>query len=89
MNKTMTYGKRVLSMLLALALVLTSVMIPAKDVSAASAKAVKSVSLKVDSKKATKKTIKMTVGDKKTVKVTVKPSSAKKKVAYKTSKNRK
>ena len=86
MNKTMTFGKRILSALLALALVLTSVAIPAEDVSAASAKAVKTVTLKVDSKKVTKKTLTLTKGAKKTLKVTVKPAAAKKSVAFKSNK---
>ena len=86
MNKTRTFGKRFLTVFLALALLLTSVAIPAEDVSAASKKAVKSVSLKINSKKATKKTISLEKGKKATIKVTVKPASAKKKITFKSSK---
>lgn len=86
MNKTRTFGKRFLTVFLALALLLTSVTIPAEDVSAASKKAVKSVSLKINSKKATKKTISLEKGKNATIKVTVKPASAKKKITFKSSK---
>ncbi|MBQ4529966.1 MAG: Ig-like domain-containing protein [Lachnospiraceae bacterium] len=76
---------RVLVSFLALALVMTSVFTPSVSAEAASKKAVKSVTLKVGSKKVNKKTQKLTVGKSLTVKTTVSPSSAKKKVTYKSS----
>lgn len=62
MRKSNMVWKRIVTMLLAFALVLTSVMIPAEDVSAASSKAVKSVTLKIGSKKVTKKTVTLEKG---------------------------
>ncbi len=85
MGNSRSIWKRIVTMMLAFVLVFTSVVIPSDDVSAAP-KAVKSVTLKIDSKKVTKKTVKVEKGSKKTIKVVVKPASAKKKVAYKTSK---
>ena len=80
--------KRVLSMMTAIALVMTSVL--TTDVTnayaASSSKAIKSVTLKIGSSNVTKKTKTLTVGSSATLKVTVKPSSAKKKVTYKSSK---
>lgn len=80
--------KRVLSMMTAIALVMTSVL--TADVTnayaASSSKAIKSVTLKIGSSNVTKKTKTLTVGSSATLKVTVKPSSAKKKVTYKSSK---
>lgn len=80
--------KRVLSMMTAIALVMTSVL--TADVTnayaASSSKAIKSVTLKIGSSNVTKKTKTLTVGSSATLKVTVNPSSAKKKVTYKSSK---
>ena len=55
------------------------------DAAKASAKKVKSVTLKIGKKNVTKKTYNLTVGKKATIKVTVSPAKAKKSVAFKTS----
>ena len=80
--------KRVLSMMTAIALVMTSVLTAnvTNAYAASSSKAIKSVTLKIGSSNVTKKTKTLTVGSSATLKVTVKPSSAKKKVTYKSSK---
>lgn len=80
--------KRIATLVMALSLVATSVAMPQTDVYAASKSTVKSVVLKVNSKKVTKKTITLKKGEKATVKVTVKPSSAKKKIVYKSNKKK-
>lgn len=77
--------KRCASFLLALAFLLTN-MAANPDMLQAASKQVKSVSLKIGSKKVTKKTVTMYSGDSKTLKAKVSPKSAKKKVTYTSSK---
>ncbi len=73
--------KRVLSVFLVIAMIMTSLGLQDETVYAAS-RAVKSVSLKIGSKKVTKKTFKMTKGKSKKLKVSVKPASSRKSVTY-------
>lgn len=77
--------KRVAALLLALALAFTNATFQTETVQAASAR-VKSVTLKIGSKKVTKKTVTMYSGDTKTLKVSVSPSKAKKKVEFRSDK---
>lgn len=79
--------KRAFSVLLVIAMIVTSLSIQGETAYAAS-KTVKSVSLKIGSKNVTKKTFKMTKGKSKKLKVLVKPVSSKKSVTYQ-SKNKK
>lgn len=80
--------KRLLSLMMAFALTVTTVL--TSDVTtayaASSSKTVKSVTLKIGTKNVTKKTTKMYVKDTATVKVTVNPSKAKKSVTFKSNK---
>lgn len=85
MIKSRMIWKRVVALVLTLALVITSAVVPKTEVSAAPAKAVKKVTLKVGSKNVTKKTITVEKGKKSKIKVVVKPAKAKKKVAFKSS----
>lgn len=78
---------RVIALVLALALVVTTAFSTnVTTANAASGKAIKSVTLKINKKKVNNKTYKLAKGKSATVKVTVKPSSAKKSVTYKSSK---
>ncbi len=77
--------KRIAAFLLALAVMFTNVAFQAETVQAASRR-VKSVTLKIGSKKVTKKTVTMYSGDSKTLKVSVSPSKAKKKVEFRSDK---
>ena len=79
-------GRRFAAVALASALAITTACIPSADADAASAKKVKSVTLKIGKKKVTKKTYTLKKGKKATIKVTVKPSKAKKSVKFKSSK---
>lgn len=80
--------KRLLSLMMTLALVTTTVL--TSDVTtayaASSSNTVKSVSLKIGTKNVTKKTTTMYVKDTATLKVTVNPSKAKKSVTFKSNK---
>lgn len=78
--------RRLAAVGLASVLAVTTACIPSADADAASAKKVKSVSLKIGKKKVTKKTYTLKKGKKATIKVTVKPAKAKKKVTFKSSK---
>lgn len=78
--------KRVITSIIAATLVFTSAVIHQTEIQAASDKAVKSVTLKVKSKKVSGKTVTLKQGEKVIVKVAVKPASAKKSIAYKSSK---
>lgn len=80
--------KRILTFVVAIAMVLTSAAIPSVQAEAASAKKVKSVKLKIGSSTVTNKKYTMTVGQKKKLKVTVAPKAAKKSIAFKTSKKK-
>ena len=81
-----SFKRKVLVSFMAMALCLTTVFGTSTTTEAASSKkAVKSVTLKVGSKKVNSKTIKLTQGKYTTVKVTVNPSSAKKSITYKSS----
>ncbi len=77
--------KRFAAFLLALVFLFTN-MAANPDLLQAASKQVKSVSLKIGSKKVTKKTVTMFSGDSKTLKVSVSPKGAKKKVTFTTSK---
>lgn len=79
-------GKRFLALGLATALVLTSVMVSDVKAEAASAKKVKSVTLKINKKKVNKKTFTLAKGNKAKITVTVNPKKAKKSVSFKSSK---
>lgn len=83
-----TSTKRLLSLMMAFAMVVTTVL--TSDVTtayaASSSKSVKSVTLKIGTKNVTKKTTKMYVKDTAALKVTVNPSKAKKSVTYKSNK---
>lgn len=79
-------GRRFAAVGLASVLAITTAFVPSNDADAASAKKVKSVSLKIGKKKVTKKTYTLKKGKTATVKVTVTPAKAKKKVTFKTSK---
>lgn len=74
-------GRRCAALLLALIFLFTDMAFHPQMVQAAS-KQVKSVSLKIGSKKVTKKTVTMYSGESKTLKVSVSPKSAKKKVTF-------
>ena len=76
-------SKKLLTYLLVAALLLGCM--PAQNVEAASAEAIKKIVIKNGKKTVTKKTIKLAKGKSTTLKVTVSPSKAKKKVTYKTS----
>lgn len=76
-------GKKLLTYLLVAALLLGCM--PAQNVEAASANAIKKIVIKNGKETVTKKTIKLAKGKSTTLKVTVSPSKAKKKVTYKTS----
>lgn len=78
--------KRLAAVGLASVLAITTACIPSTNADAASAKKVKSVSLKIGKKKVTKKTYTLKKGKKATIKVTVTPAKAKKKVTFKSSK---
>lgn len=80
-----SFKRKVLVSFMAMALCLTTVFGTSTTTEAASSKAVKSVTLKVGSKKVNGKTVQLTQGKSTTVKVTVKPSSAKKSITYKSS----
>lgn len=84
--------QRAFAVLLAMAMLVTSLYVPDKSAYAAAKPAkIKSVKLKIGTKNVTKKTYKMTKGKTKKLKVAVKPASSKKKkkaVTYR-SKNRK
>lgn len=84
--------QRAFAVLLAMAMLVTSLYVPDKAAYAAAKPVkIKSVKLKIGTKNVTKKTYKMTKGKTKKLKVTVKPASSKKKkkaVTYR-SKNRK
>ena len=80
--------KSVLALTLAVALSASSIAATGTESSAASKKQVKSIVLKINKKKVTKKTYKLTKGKSATIKVTVKPSSAKKSVAFKSAKTK-
>lgn len=81
-----SFKRKVLVSFMAMALCLTTVFGTSTTTEAAtSKKAVKSVTLKVNSKKVNSKTITLTQGKSTTVKVTVNPSSAKKSITYKSS----
>ena len=75
-------SKKLLTYLLVAALLLGCM--PAQNVEAASAEAIKKIVIKNGKKTVTKKTIKLAKGKSTTLKVTVSPSKAKKKVTYKT-----
>lgn len=79
--KSWKLGKRCAAFLLALVFLFTNMAVNPELLQAAS-KQVKSVSLKIDSKKVTKKAITMYSGDSKTLKVSVSPKNAKKKVTF-------
>ena len=76
--------KKVLAVLLAVSMVMTSLVLP-NGTAYAATKAVKSVSVKIGTKNIKKKTYKITVGKTKKLKVTVKPASSKKAVTYQSS----
>lgn len=81
-----SFKRKVLVSFMAMALCVTSVFGTSTTTEAASSKkAVKSVTLKVGSKKVNGKTVQLTQGKSTTVKVTVNPSSAKKSITYKSS----
>lgn len=79
-------GKRFLALGLTTALVLTSAMVSDVKAEAASAKKVKSVTLKINKKKVNKKTFTLAKGNKAKITVTVNPKKAKKSVSFKSSK---
>lgn len=79
-------GKRVTAWMLVIALVMTAVFHPDINVRAASAKHIKSVTLKVGSRKVNRKTYKLEEGRKITLKVSASPAKAKKKVEFKSQK---
>ncbi len=79
-------ARRLAAFGLAAALALTTALVPSGDASAASAKKVKKVVLKIGKKKVTKKTYTLKKGKKETIKVVVTPSKAKKSVSFKSSK---
>lgn len=81
-----TKTKRIVAFVLAMAMVLTTAFCDTTTTYAAGNKAVKTVSLKIGSKKVTKKTYTLEAGKTATIKTAVSPSSAKKSVAYKSSK---
>ncbi|MBO4999132.1 MAG: Ig-like domain-containing protein [Lachnospira sp.] len=78
--------KRMLAVLLAMTMVLSTAFSGVTTTNAASNKKVKSVTVKIGSKKVTKKTYSLKKGKSANLKVTVKPKAAKKTIAYKTSK---
>lgn len=78
-------SRRFLALGLAAAMMMSSALIADVKAEAASAKKVKSVSLKIGKKKVTKKTYKLTKGSKATIKVTVTPKKAKKSITFKSS----
>lgn len=78
-------AKRLISIFLTFVLVLTSVMLPTKSVTAASKKQIKSVALTINKTKVTNKKVTLYLGEKCKLLVTVKPSTAKKSVKYKSS----
>lgn len=79
-------ASRLLALVLAFALVLSTAFTSTTSASAASKKKITKVTVKVAGKTVkSKKTVKMNVGDTKTAKVTVKPSNAKKTVSFKSS----
>lgn len=77
--------RRCAAFLLAAAFLVTNVAVHPRMVQAAS-KQIKSVSVKVGSKKVTKKTVTMYSGDSKKLKVSVSPKDAKKKITFASSK---
>lgn len=78
--------KRIFTLFLAFAMIVTSIFVPTKTVSAATSKSVKSADLLVGSTKVTKKKITLFTGESGTFKVSVNPSSAKKAVTFKSNK---
>lgn len=78
--------RRLLAVLLAMTMVLSSAFTGVTSTSAASSKKVKSVTVKIGSKTVTKKTYSLKKGKSVTLKVTVNPKAAKKAIAYKTDK---
>ena len=78
-------AKRLISIFLTFVLVLTSVMLPTKSVTAASKKQIKSVALTINKTKVTNKKVTLYLGEKCKLLVTVQPSTAKKSVKYKSS----
>ena len=78
-------AKRLISIFLTFVLVLTSVMLPTKSVTAVSKKQIKSVALTINKTKVTNKKVTLYLGEKCKLLVTVKPSTAKKSVKYKSS----
>lgn len=78
--------RRLLAVLLAMTMVLSTAFTGVTSTSAASSKKVKSVTVKIGSKTVTKKTYSLKKGKSATLKVTVKPAAAKKSVTYKTNK---
>lgn len=79
-------ARRLAAFGLAAALALTTALVPSGDASAASAKKVKKVVLKIGKRKVTKKTYTLKKGKKATIKVVVTPSKAKKSVRFKSNK---
>lgn len=77
--------KRFLAFGLTTALTVTSVFVTDINASAASSNKVKSITLKIGTKKVTKKSYSLVKGKKATLKVTVTPAKAKKSVTFKTS----
>lgn len=77
--------KRIWVFALTTAFLSTSTVVHHINVDAASAKMVKSVTLKVNSEKVSGKTLTLKQGEKVSVKVSVKPSAAKKSISYKSS----
>lgn len=78
--------KRIFTLFLAFAMIVTSIFVPTKTASAATGKSVKSADLLVGSTKVTKKKITLFTGENGTFKVKVNPSSAKKAVSFRSSK---
>lgn len=71
-----------LAWLLVFAFVCSSVFVITGDAGAAGQKSIKSISVRVDGKKVTKKTVTLRKGRKTTLKVSVSPRSAKKSITY-------
>lgn len=78
--------KRVTAWMMVIVLVVTIVFYPETNVQAASAKHIKSVTLKVGARKVNRKTYKLEEGKKVTLKVLASPAKAKKKVEFKSQK---